>query len=93
MGAVSEETVMQMAKGALKHLKSEYVIATSGILGPDGGSEHKPVGLVWIAAGNSSNLEARQFNFRFDRSRNLEQTAIAALEMLRRKILEEKVSR
>jgi nicotinamide-nucleotide amidase len=86
-GAVSRDTVLQMASGALKELKSDYVIATSGILGPDGGSEKKPVGLVWIAAGNKDNLVAKEFNFRFDRARNLEQTAIAALEMVRKSIL------
>jgi nicotinamide-nucleotide amidase len=88
-GAVSRETVLQMASGALKQLKSDFVIATSGILGPDGGSEKKPVGLVWIAAGTKENIVAKEFNFRFDRARNMEQTAIAALEMVRRSILDQ----
>ena len=86
-GAVSEETVTQMVKGALQQLKTDYVIATSGIMGPDGGNENKPVGLVWIAVGNKQKIEAQQFNFRFDRSRNIEMTAIAALNMLRKFIL------
>ena len=81
-GAVSEETIMQMAKGALKELKSDYVVATSGIMGPDGGSENKPVGMVWIAVGSKEKIIAKEFHFRFDRSRNIEQTAITALHLL-----------
>ncbi|HEX7903592.1 MAG TPA: CinA family nicotinamide mononucleotide deamidase-related protein [Chitinophagaceae bacterium] len=86
-GAVSKETVLQMVKGALQQLKTDYVIATSGIMGPDGGNENKPVGLVWIAVGNKEKIKAEEFNFRFDRSRNIEMTAIAALNMLRKFIL------
>lgn len=83
-GAVSEETVRQMAAGGLKQLNSDYVIATSGILGPDGGSEKKPVGLVWIAVGNKEKIIAERFQWRFDRSRNMEMTTITALNMLRK---------
>jgi nicotinamide-nucleotide amidase len=86
-GAVSEHTVREMAAGALKHLKPDYVIATSGILGPDGGSEHKPVGLVWIAVADKNRIHAEKFHFGFDRSRNLEMTTIAALNMVRKFIL------
>lgn len=86
-GAVSEETVRQMAKGGLKQLKTDYIVVTSGIMGPDGGSEKKPVGDVWIAVGNKENILAEQFHFRFDRSRNIEMTAIAALNKLRKFIL------
>jgi len=87
VGAVSEETIRQMVSGGLKQLKSDYVVATSGIMGPDGGSENKPIGLVWIGVGNKEKIIAKQFNFKFERSRNIEQTAIAALEMLRRFVL------
>lgn len=90
-GAVSEETVRQMVKGGLEQLKSDYVVATSGIMGPDGGNEHKPVGMVWIAVGNTEKIIAQEFHFRFDRSRNIEMTAIAALNMLRKFILAEQV--
>jgi len=83
-GAVSEQTIMQMAKGGLEQLKSDYIIATSGIMGPDGGSEKKPIGTVWIAVGNKKKIIAEQFLFRFDRSRNIEQTALTALNMLRK---------
>lgn len=81
-GAVSEPVVRQMAAGALEALKTDYVIATSGILGPDGGSEHKPVGLVWIAVGNKEKITSKKFHFRFDRARNMEMVANAALEMV-----------
>ena len=87
VGAVSEETVLQMAKGGLEQLQSDYIIATSGIMGPDGGTENKPVGLVWVAVGNKEKIEAEKYNFRFDRSRNIELTAIAALNKLRKFIL------
>lgn len=84
VGAVSEEVVTQMVKGVLKNLKTDYALATSGIMGPDGGSENKPVGMVWIAVGNNETIIAKEFHFRFDRMRNIEQTAIAALAMLQR---------
>lgn len=92
VGAVSEETVLQMAKGAIEVLKSDYAIATSGIMGPDGGTPQKPVGTVWIAVGNKASLTAHKFHFRFDRTRNIELAANNALNMLRKFILaDEKV--
>jgi nicotinamide-nucleotide amidase len=87
-GAVSEETVREMIKGILEVMKTDYAIAVSGIMGPDGGSETKPVGTVWIAVGNPSETLARKFNFRFDRMRNIELTAINALNLLRQFILQ-----
>jgi nicotinamide-nucleotide amidase len=88
VGAVSEETAKEMVKGVIQRLKSDYALATSGIMGPDGGSEQKPVGTVWIAVGNHKKTEAQQFHFRFDRLRNIEQTAHTALNLLRKFILE-----
>jgi nicotinamide-nucleotide amidase len=87
-GAVSEPVVRQMVNGALEALKTDYVIATSGIMGPDGGSEKKPVGMVWIAVGNKQKVIAKEFQFRFDRVRNIEMTSMNALNMLRGFILE-----
>jgi nicotinamide-nucleotide amidase len=87
VGAVSEETVIQMVKGVLDQLKTDFVIATSGIMGPDGGTEQKPVGMVWIAVGNHEKIVAKEFHFRFERSRNIEQTTTTALNMLRKFIL------
>lgn len=86
-GAVSQATVESMVRGALSALGTDYAIATSGIMGPDGGTADKPVGTVWIAVGNHQNILARKFSFRFDRSRNIELTATNALDQLRKFIL------
>ncbi|CAN5513656.1 competence/damage-inducible protein A [soil metagenome] len=82
-GAVSKETVIEMAEGVLKVMQTDYAIAVSGIMGPDGGSDEKPVGTVWVAVGNNQKIEAKKLWFRFDRKRNIELTAINALNMLR----------
>ncbi|MEP6466564.1 MAG: CinA family nicotinamide mononucleotide deamidase-related protein [Parafilimonas sp.] len=81
-GAVSEETVRQMISGVLKIMQTDYAVAVSGIMGPDGGSEEKPVGTVWLAVGNSEKVETKKMQFRFDRKRNIELTAINALYTL-----------
>ncbi len=87
-GAVSEATVTQMAKAACMALRSDFAIATSGIMGPDGGSAEKPVGTVWIAvAEKEGNVVAQKFHFRFDRGRNIELAANAALMLLRKVVL------
>lgn len=87
VGAVSEETVIQMVKGAVEKLQVDFAVATSGIMGPDGGTDEKPVGTVWIAAGNRDKIETAKLAFRFDRARNIEMTAHAALNFLRKFIL------
>lgn len=89
VGAVSEEIVLQMARGALKNLGSGYVIAVSGIMGPGGGMPGKPAGTVWIAVGNNNKIQAHQLHFRFDRMRNIQLTAVNALNLLRKFILAE----
>jgi nicotinamide-nucleotide amidase len=88
VGAVSEETVIQMAKGALQQLKTDYAVAVSGIMGPDGGSAEKPVGTVWVAVGNNEKITTQKLWFRYERKRNIELTAINALNLLRKFILE-----
>jgi len=82
-GAVSKETVTEMQKGILNIMHTDYAIAVSGVMGPDGGTAEKPVGTVWIAVGDSQSVEAKKLHFRFDRKRNIELTAINALNMLR----------
>lgn len=89
VGAVSEETVLEMVKGVIEKLNVDFAVATSGIMGPDGGSDEKPVGTVWVAVGNRNKTAAQQFYFRFERERNIQQTAMAALNMLRKFILSE----
>jgi nicotinamide-nucleotide amidase len=88
MGAVSEEVVTEMAAGVLAKLNTDYAVAVSGIMGPDGGSPEKPVGTVWIAAGDKHKLVTQKFQFRFDRDRNIEMTATQALNLLRKFIVE-----
>lgn len=89
VGAVSEETVKQMVQGALDALNTDYALATSGIMGPDGGSAEKPVGMVWVAVGNREKIETQLFNFRFDRMRNIEMAANNSLNLLRKFIAEQ----
>lgn len=88
-GAVSEETVTAMVQGAVKELKADYCIATSGIMGPNGGTAEKPVGTVWVGVGNVSRVVTQKFSFRFDRIRNIEMTAVQALNLMRKYILED----
>jgi nicotinamide-nucleotide amidase len=88
-GAVSEETVREMASGLLRTIDADYAIAVSGIMGPGGGWSDKPAGTVWIAVGDRKQIEASKFFFRFNRSRNIELTANTALNLLRRFIIRE----
>jgi len=88
VGAVSDEVVKEMAAGALAQLNTDYVLAVSGIMGPDGGTPEKPVGTVWVAAGDREKLVTRMFQFRFDRDRNIEMTATQALNLLRKFIVD-----
>ncbi len=88
VGAVSEEVVTDMVKGVLKQMRCDYAIAVSGIMGPGGATPEKPVGMVWVAVGNNQHIQTQLFHFRFDRLRNIEMTAMNALNLLRKFILE-----
>ena len=81
-GAVSEETVREMAAGAQANFGVDYAIAVSGIAGPDGGTPEKPVGLVWIAVAGKNGVIARKHLFGQDRAINIERSSAAALLML-----------
>jgi competence/damage-inducible protein CinA C-terminal domain len=83
-GAVSEETVREMAAGALQLLETDYAIAVSGIMGPDGGSPEKPVGTVWIAVASAANIVTVKHRMIYDRERNIHMTAIYAMNELRK---------
>lgn len=83
-GAVSEQTVKQMAEGVRITMGSTYGIATSGIAGPDGGTEDKPVGTVWIAVTDGKITEARLLKLGKQREVNIEYSSVAALNLLRR---------
>jgi nicotinamide-nucleotide amidase len=86
-GAVSQAVVEQMAKGVRAKMKTDFALATSGIAGPDGGSEEKPVGIVWIAIAYEGGVYSKKFMFEQNRSRNIKRASYAALSLLKRKIL------
>jgi PncC family amidohydrolase len=81
-GAVSRETVLEMARGARRALEADIGISVSGIAGPGGGMPEKPVGLTWIGLSASGFEEARSFVFPGDRLEVKEQAAEQALRML-----------
>ncbi len=87
VGAVSEEVVLQMASGVKDKLGTDYGVAISGIAGPDGGTEEKPVGTVWIAVAGPKATVSKVFSFGNNRERNIRKSALTALNMLRKEIL------
>jgi len=89
-GAVSEETVTAMAKGALDAVEADLVIAVSGIAGPDGGSESKPVGSVWIAWGNKEKINTQYFCIKTNRIHFQYIVAARALDLIRRVLINSK---
>lgn len=86
-GAVSEEVVRAMQSGVLKLNQSDVSISTSGIMGPGGGSEAKPVGTVYIAVGNDEMVKVRKLNLFKSRGLNIQYTAVKALDLLRNFLL------
>lgn len=86
-GAVSKEVVTEMAIAAQTMFDADYVIATSGVAGPDGGTADKPVGTTWIAIASPNEVYAKKFSFGDSRDRNIRRTALQALSMLRKTLI------
>ena len=86
-GAVSEATVLAMAKGALLQSSADMVIAVSGIAGPDGGSKDKPVGTVWLAWGSKNNLKAVCLLMPLPRKYFQKYVASIGLDLIRRELI------
>jgi nicotinamide-nucleotide amidase len=89
VGSVSKEVVEQLALNVVKKFDSDYSISVSGIAGPTGATEQKPVGTVWIAVASKEKVIALKFMFGNNRQRNIIMTASAAINLLRRVILKE----
>ncbi|MCX2982661.1 CinA family nicotinamide mononucleotide deamidase-related protein [Halieaceae bacterium IMCC14734] len=86
-GAVSEGVVIAMAKGAMQRADADYGIAVSGVAGPDGGTEEKPVGTVWLAWGSRDNIQTRCLLWPVERTLFQTMIAAAGLDMIRRRLL------
>jgi nicotinamide-nucleotide amidase len=81
-GAVSEAVATAMASGALRHSEADYSIAVTGVAGPGGGSDDKPVGTVWIAVASAEQMVAKRYQFDGDRQAVRAATLHSALELL-----------
>ncbi|MBO6518146.1 MAG: competence/damage-inducible protein A [Bacteroidia bacterium] len=86
-GAVSQEVVEKMATSIRIKNNTDYGLAISGIAGPGGGTDEKPVGTVWMAVSDQHSVISKLYTLRGDRSQNIERSANLALELLRKKIL------
>ncbi len=82
IGAVSRETVLEMANGARKRLGGDIAISVSGVAGPSGGTPEKPVGTVWIGLASNDGEWAKEFHFSGNRQQNKSSAADAALQMV-----------
>ena len=85
-GAVSKPVVEQMAKAIREKFNTDYGIATSGIAGPTGGTDEKPVGMVWIAVASKSDVVSEKYLFGKNRERNIQKAANSALNMLKKEV-------
>ncbi|MCE5347501.1 MAG: competence/damage-inducible protein A [Bacteroidales bacterium] len=86
-GAVSEEVVREMATGARSLFKTDYALATSGIAGPDGGTDSKPVGTLWMAVASEKEIISEKMQFGSDRNTNIKRFSLTALNLLRKQII------
>ena len=88
-GAVSSECAAAMAEGVRRLTGSDFAVSTTGIAGPGGGSAEKPVGLVWIGLSSAQGTETYKIQYSGDRQRNIERSAAYAMNLIRKKILNE----
>lgn len=88
-GAVSEETVREMAEGANRNFGSDYAVAISGVAGPGGGTEAKPVGTVWVAVAGKGKTLTHKYSFTGRRAQNIERAAINSIVLLLKLVKEE----
>ena len=89
-GAVSREVVIEMAEGCRSLFQTDYAIAISGIAGPGGGSEEKPVGTTWVAIAGPHGVVVEKFLFKDNRERNIIRASSRALNLLRLELLKKK---
>ena len=87
-GAVSREVVEEMARHSIQLMDTDFAVATSGIAGPGGGSEEKPVGTVWIAVADRNQVISQLYSFGNDRERTIARTSQTALFMLRKLLMD-----
>ncbi|MBI5402376.1 MAG: competence/damage-inducible protein A [Ignavibacteriae bacterium] len=85
-GAVSEETAMEMAENVRKKFNADFGLSTTGIAGPSGGTETKPVGLVWIGFSSKEKTFAKKYLFGNNRERTKLRAAYAALDLLKKNL-------
>ena len=81
-GAVSEETVREMAAGARERLGADFAVATTGVAGPSGGTPEKPVGTVWIAVASKEGVSAELLHLTGRRAQIVERTCNAVFAAL-----------
>lgn len=81
-GAVSEETVVEMVKGAMQAFDTDFAVATSGIAGPTGGTPEKPVGTIWVAAGNKDEVITARLTEDDGRDKNIQAATKKTLQLL-----------
>jgi nicotinamide-nucleotide amidase len=86
-GAVSEQVVREMAEGIRQKLGSDFAIATSGVAGPDGGTEEKPVGMVWVSVAGPEKTLSKRLNLGKSRERNIRISMLSVLNWLRQEII------
>jgi nicotinamide-nucleotide amidase len=86
-GAVSKQVVEQMAANVRLKFNSDFGISTSGIAGPNGGTDEKPVGTVWIAVANKDKVISKKLNLGYNRERNIHVSSLSVLNLLRLELL------